>query len=135
MNVEKLLHDIYYNKHNYDGINQLWSKAKATNPSIKRDEVKKWLDNQNVYQQTAPTVGKKEYLPIYSESPYSFQIDLTFFPRYASRNDGYTVLYTAININTRFAFAYKAKTKDMKTIYHRLPEGYGEKNSYQHYHM
>jgi hypothetical protein len=116
MNVEKLLHDIYYNKHNYDGINQLWSKAKATNPSIKRDEVKKWLDKQNVYQQTAPTVGKKEYLPIYSESPYSFQIDLTFFPRYASRNDGYTVLYTAININTRFAFAYKAKTKDMKTI-------------------
>lgn len=116
MTDEELLFDLYYNKHNYDSANVLYSKAKIVHPKIKLQLVKEWLSKQQAKQQTKAKVGKKEYLPIYSELPYSFQIDLTFFPRYEKQNKGYIVLFTAININTRFAYAYYGKNKDMKTI-------------------
>ena len=51
-------------------------------------------------------VGEKISKPIYSETNYSFQINSNFFPRYKKQNNGYDVLFTAININTRFAYAY-----------------------------
>lgn len=122
MNNNKLLHNLYYNLHNYDGVNQLFKKAKDVEPSITLDEVRDWLNKQQSYQQTKVKVGKKEYMPIYSETPYCFQMDLTFFPRYASRNKGYSVLFTAINVNSRFAYAYAAKRKDMHTILEFLKE-------------
>jgi hypothetical protein len=116
MKDNELLFDLYYNKHNYDGINQLFNKAKQLHPTISKDAVRDWLNEQKPYQQTKTKVGKKEHLPIYSEVPYSFQIDLTFFPRYTSKNDGYNMLFTAININTRFAYGFYGKDKTMDTI-------------------
>ena len=122
MTDEELLFDLYYNKHNYDNANVLYHKAKIAHPQIKLQFVKDWLNKQQAKQQTKTKVGKKQFLPIYSELPYSFQIDLTFFPRYDKQNNGYTVLFTAININTRFAYAYYGKNKDMKTIINFLKE-------------
>jgi hypothetical protein len=116
MKDSDLLNDLYYNKHNYDGITNLYKKAKKINVNITKDFVKEWLDLQSSHQQTAVKVGKKDYLPIYSETPYSFQIDLTFFPRYATRNKNFSVLFTAINVNSRYVFAYKSKDKSMTTI-------------------
>lgn len=116
MDDKTLLHRLYYDNHNYDGINQLYNKAKEINPKISRDFVSKWLNKQDSYQQTFKKVGENIYLPIYSEIPYSFQIDLTFFPKYTSKNGGNVLLFTAINVNTRYAYAYYAKNKDMKTI-------------------
>lgn len=116
MKSDYILHDIYYVQKNYDGINALYAKAKIVDPSIKKEFVKDWLNAQSAYQQSKPEVGKKSYLPIFSETPYAFQIDLTFFPKYTSSNKGYSVLFTAININTRFAYAYKSKDKSMTTI-------------------
>ena len=117
MNDDELLHDLYYNKHNYGGLEQLYKKAKLIHPKIKKAFVSDWLTSQTAKQQTEKiTVGKKSFLPIYSEVPYSFQIDLTFFPRYAKQNDNNTVLFTAININSRYVYAYYGKDKSMTTI-------------------
>ena len=117
MKNDELLNDIYYNKHNFDGVNNLYLKAKATNKDISKDFVKEWLNKQATQQQNSTVYTKKKaYLPIYSETPFSFQIDLTFFPRYKKYNQDYYVLFTAININTRYAYAYYTKTKDMDTI-------------------
>jgi hypothetical protein len=58
--------------------------------------------------------NKKQYLPIYSDTPYAFQIDLTFFDSTKRLNDGYNVLFTAINVNTRFANAIIRKIKVQK---------------------
>ena len=116
MNDEELLYDLYYKKHILDGVNGLYKKAKIIHPKITIKFVKEWLKKQEAQQQTTETVKKKQYLPIYSDIPYSFQIDLTFFPRYTDYNNGYNVLFTAININTRFVYAYIAKKKDAKTI-------------------
>lgn len=117
MNDEEVLKDLYYKKHVLDGINSLYKKAKVIHPNIKKDFVKEWLKKQEAHQQTTVTpIIKKQYLPIYSDVPYAFQIDLTFFPRYTDYNKGYNVLFTAINVNTRFVYAYIAKKKDSVTI-------------------
>ena len=121
MTDEELLEFLYHKKHNYGGLEQLYTKAKIQHPSIKKIFVKEWLSNQKQYQLTkTEKVGKKEFLPIYSEKKYSFQIDLTFFPRYKKYNKEYWVLFTAININTRYAFAYYATDKTMSKILNLL---------------
>lgn len=117
MTDEQLLNYLYHEKKNYGGVEQLYNKAKIRHPSIKKSFVKEWLDKQKGYQlNKVKKVGKIIYLPIYSETPYSFQIDLTFFPRYKKYNKDNYVLFTAININTRFAYAYYGKDKESKTI-------------------
>ena len=112
MNNTDLLHDLYYVKLNFDGANILYNKAKLINKDISFDFVKDWLNKQATHQQTSNTSKRLNFLPIYSESPFGFQIDLTFFPRYTKQNDGYFILFTAININTRYAYAYYCKSKD-----------------------
>ena len=62
-------------------------------------------------------VSKKEFLSIYSDMPYSFQKDLTFLSRYKKQNNGFYFLFTTININTRFVYAFYGKNKDMITIF------------------
>ncbi len=116
MDDESILKDLYYKQHNYDGVEQLYKKAKKISKSIKREFVSQWLKKQVSAQQTHRKVGKKKFDHIFSESPYSFQIDLTFFPRYKKENSGNYVLFTAININTRYAYAYYSKDKSMNTI-------------------
>lgn len=122
MTDDEVLNDLFYNKKNMDGIAQLYKKAKIVHPKITIKIVKTWYDLQNVNNITKKEVGSKFYLPIYSDLPYSFQIDLTFFPRYTSYNKGYYVLFTAININTRFVYAYYGKNKERDTILNFLKE-------------
>jgi hypothetical protein len=116
MNDEDLLNDLYYKKLNFDGSNVLFQKAKLINKNIKLEFVDDWLSKQSTHQQNSNKSKRRVFLPIYSESPYGFQIDLTFFPKYKKQNDDYYVLFTAININTRYAYAYFSKNKDSKTI-------------------
>jgi len=115
---KEYLEYLYYTKHNYGGIDQLYKKAKEARPEIRKEFVREWLNDQKSYQLVKPEkVGiKKDFLPIYSEKRYSFQIDLTFFPRYKEYNRKYYVLFTAINVNTRFAYAYYSKNKRGSTI-------------------
>jgi hypothetical protein len=121
MNDEELLKYLFY-KHLVYSFNELYKNAKEAHPSIKKSYVKEWFDNQQAVQMINKPVGKKEFLPIYSETPYSFQIDLTFFPRYKKQNNGNTVLFTAININSRYAYAYYSKNKEMTTILNFLKQ-------------
>ena len=116
MTDEELLIDLFYTKKNYDGVTELFKNAKINHPKIKKDFVSEWLKKQQSIQQNHVVVEKNVFKPIYSTTPYSFQIDLTFFPRFKKQNGGNYVLYTAININTRFAYAYFSKDKESKTI-------------------
>jgi hypothetical protein len=122
MTDEELLNNLMYIKHNYDSIDNLHKKAKAINPNIKRKFVSEWMSKQQSVQMNNNKIQKKEFKPIYSETPYSFQLDLTFLPRYKKQNDGYYVLFTAININSRYAYAYFSKDKKMDTILNFLKD-------------
>ena len=120
MTDEELLKYLFYKKHIYS-FNELYKKAKEAHPAIKKNYIKEWFENQQSIQLTnKPTKDKNEYLPIYSEVSYAFQLDLTFFPRYTKKNYGYEVLFTAINVNTRYAYAYPCKTKEIQFILEAL---------------
>jgi len=98
MDYENLLKDIYYKNKNFDGVNELYRKAKLRDNSIKIKQVLEWLNKQLPAQRTSQKIkSKKDFLPIYSDAPNSFQIDLTFFDRYKNQNKGYYILFTAIN--------------------------------------
>jgi len=122
MTDEELLNDLYYVKKNYDGVEALYKKSKVIHPSITKSFVSEWLKKQQSNQVTYKKIGKKTFLPIYSEIPYAFQIDLTFFPRYVKQNKGFEVLFTAINVNTRFVYAYYSKNKTGSVILDMLKD-------------
>ena len=114
--TDNILYDLYYNKRNFDGVDKLYTKAKKINPNISFNEVNKWLKKQATYQLNYNKKEKKQFLPIYSEVPNAYQIDLTFFPRYKKQNKNNYVLFTAIEINTRYAYADYSKDKNADTI-------------------
>ena len=116
MNDNELLNKLYYKDLIMTGSNELYKKAKEVHPKITMKIVKEWLSNQQSSQMNNKPIKKNEFKPIYAEQPYSFQIDLTFFPRYKKQNSEYYVLFTAININTRFGYVYYSKDKEMTTI-------------------
>ena len=116
MDHEKLLNKLYYEDLNFIGVNPLYTLAKKHDNTITKEFVSNWLKNQSTQQQTTKSIKKKEYKPIYSEDYYSYQIDLTFLNKYKNKNDGIYVLFTAININSRYAYAYYGKNKDTTTI-------------------
>ena len=101
MNDDELLHKLYYKELILGGVQVLYKAAKQAHPKITMKIVKEWLNKQQASQLNSKPIIAKDFKPIYSEQPYAFQIDLTFFPRYKKQNDKYYVLFTAININTR----------------------------------
>ena len=115
---EKLLNKLYYEDLNFIGVNPLYNLAKKHDKTITKEFVSNWLKSQSTQQQTTKMVKKKEYKPTYSEDPdyYAYQIDLTFLNKYKNSNNGIYVLFTAININSRYAYAYYGKNKETTTI-------------------
>ncbi len=85
MTDDELLINLFYKKFIYS-FNDLYKKSKQAHPSITKTYVRDWFNKQQSVQMSNKPVGKKEFLPIYSDTPYSFQIDLTFFPRYKKQN-------------------------------------------------
>ena len=98
--INNLLDNLYYKQQNYDGVDGLYKKAKLIEKSITRASIKDWLNKQNTKQITTKKTDKKMFLPIYSETPYSFQIDLTFFPRYKKQNKNLTY-YSPLSMSIR----------------------------------
>ena len=116
MTDDEILNQLFYKKYIYS-YNELYKRAKEINPLIKTKFIKEWHSKQQAIQQTTKKIkSKKDFLPIYSETPHAYQLDLTFFPKYKKQNKGFEVLFTAININTRFAFAYACKSKEIINI-------------------
>ena len=126
MTDDELLNHLYHVKKNYGGAKQLYDKAKIQHPKITFKIVDKWLKDQASYQLNKEDVKQKQFLPIYSDIPNNYQIDLTFFPRYKKENKGYWVLFTAININTRYSYAYYGKDKEKQTILDMLKLMHGK---------
>ena len=121
MNDEELLNYLF-NKELIYSFSELNKKAKEAHPNIKTSFIRDWFNQQQGIQMSNIKIKKTGFLPIYSDMPYSFQLDLTFLPRYKTQNKGFYVLFTAININTRFVYAYYGKNKNMETILNFLKQ-------------
>jgi hypothetical protein len=110
--MEELLKEIYYDpKQGFIGAKALYLKAVQRDPTITKSFVKQWLIDEPVNQVHREITTKKNYLPIYSNRSGSFQIDLSFIPKFKKINKGYWIMFTAVNINTRVGYAYKMQSK------------------------
>ena len=116
MDDSEIFDYIYFKKLVMDNFKTFYEKAKMMKPSIKKIDALEWWNNLKANQMTKTKIEKKEFLPIYSKSQYSFQVDLTFIPQYKKQNDGYDILFTMININTRFVYYYPMKNKELSTL-------------------
>ena len=58
--IADLLDQLYYKEHNYDGVEQLYKKAKAFNITIKKSDVKNWLEKQQTKQTYARSIHQIE---------------------------------------------------------------------------
>ena len=130
MNHEKLLNKLYYEDLNFIGVNPLYELVKKHDKTIKKEFVSNSLKSQSTQQQTPTKIKKKEFKPIYSDDFYSYQIDLTFLNKYKNSNDGIYVLFTAININSRYAYAYYGKNKETSKILNFLEKFKKDSNKY-----
>lgn len=120
--LDTILQDYYFNKKYYVNANALLKLVKPICEKyevlVNKQLIQQWLDDNSVDQQmqTVQPPIKKNYLPYFTEYHNSYMIDLTFLPRYKKYNKQYYVLFTAININTRVAYAYYSKDKTADTI-------------------
>ena len=129
--MDEILRKLYYDpKTGYVGIDGLYRKAKLIDNHITMGYVKKWMDRQEsrqINKQELP--NKKDTLPIFSSQGDSYQIDLTFFPKYKKQNKGYLIMMTCVNVNNRLGYIYKAKTKNTEDIIHMLNQFYKDTNN------
>jgi hypothetical protein len=116
MDDNEIFDYIYYKKLIMDNFKTFYERTKMMKPSIKKTDALEWWNNLKANQMTKTKIEKKEFLPIYSKSQYSFQVDLTFIPQYKKQNDGYDILFTMININTKFVYYYPMKNKELSTL-------------------
>jgi hypothetical protein len=125
MTDTELLKKLYYDpKTGFVGSQALYKKAKEIDSNTKQKDVLAWLKTQVVGQIHKEQNRTTPFLPIFSTTPNSFQIDLAFLPKYKKINNNFEVILTCININTRVAYAYKAKDKKTPTIIGMLNEFY-----------
>jgi hypothetical protein len=131
--IDVILEKLYYSpKTGYIGIEALWNKARELQDDIKRKDVKQWMDQQQVRQLNKTTGIKPKFMPIFSNEGESYQIDLTFLPKFKKQNHGYDIMMTCININTRKGYAYMAKNKEQNTIVDLLDKLFEDTNKRIH---
>lgn len=110
------LRKLYYNPVTGLGTaRSLFLIAKKEEPKIKFNDVKKFVSKQET-NQVFHTNKKINYPAIIGHTNNDYQLDLMFFDEYKSKNDGYHVILTAIEITSRKAYAYPLKNKTEASI-------------------
>ena len=96
------------------GFNKQNLKNYAMSKGIPSKAVDEWYSKQEVAQLHKPVVAKNFY-PIVGELGH-YNVDLTFYEQYKTKNKGYFVILTCIEITTRRAYARILKNKSAKSV-------------------
>ena len=84
---DNILEKLYYNPTTgYIGTVALFKKAREIQSDIKQKDVKEWMEKQQVRQLNKSSGLKPKYMPIFSNEGESYQIDLTFLPKFKKQN-------------------------------------------------
>lgn len=112
---EELLKKIYYDPSIGLGTaRSLFKLVKENNKKIKYDQVKEWVDKQENKQIFYH--NKNINYPAIIGQDDDYQADLMFLDEFKSKNDGYHIIFTAIELTSRKAYAYKLKYKTDQSI-------------------
>jgi Fe2+ or Zn2+ uptake regulation protein len=119
---ERLLKNIYYDpKKGFTGAKALYEKVKERNQSISLKKVKLWLKNNDLQQTFKESKRAKKYPKIVGKIGY-YQADLTFLDKYKRKNNGYSILLTCIDINSKEGYVVGLKNKFQNTIVEAFEE-------------
>ena len=107
---ERIIKEVYEDKEQgYGSIKDTFKQAVKKDPSIKLDDVKKYLDKQS-FRQTQFTY--KKFNSYISPGPmYELEVDLVDFTEKAKQNDGFRYGLVAIDNFTKFAWVVPMKGK------------------------
>lgn len=113
---EELLKKIYYNPAIGLGTaRSLFNIVKENDKKIKYSIVKEWVDKQE-NKQIFYHNKIIHYPAIIGHSDNDYQADLMFLDEFKSKNNGYHIIFTAIELTSRKAYAYKLKYKTNESI-------------------
>ena len=112
---EKIIKAVYEDKEQgFGSIKDTFKQAVKKDPSIKLDDVKKYLDKQP-HRQTQFTY--KKFNSFVSPGPlFEFEMDLIDMTAKAKENDGYQYGWVAIDNFTKFAWVVPMKEKNAENL-------------------
>ena len=115
---EQILRKVYYNpKTGFQGAEKLYNKANKIDPRIDREDVSKFLKQQEIYQLHKEVHRKEGYLKTFvGHIAEQIQIGLIDMQKYSKHNEGYNWIITMIDIFTRYAFTIAVKSKSGKDV-------------------
>ena len=115
---ESLLKRIYYDPvTGFQGVQNLYKRAKESDPTITTRKVEAWLKRQATNQIHAAPERIKHYWPIKSNyKDHIWQTDLLDVSAMAHNNSGVNFLLCVVDIYTRFAWVRALKNKEAKTV-------------------
>ena len=118
---EKIIKEVYEDKEQgFGSIKDTFKQAIKKDPSIKLDDVKKYLDKQS-FRQTQFTY--KKFNSYISPGPmFEFEMDLIDFTAKAKENDGFRYGLVAIDNFTKFAWVVPMKDKKEPTVIEAFKE-------------
>lgn len=99
----------------YGGKYRLYDKFGKNNKNI----IEKSLRASDVYSRFLQYKKPRRYSPVYVDNKRElFQSDLIAFTNkeLADKNDGYLYLFTTIDVFSKYAWVYKLKNKECKTV-------------------
>ena len=113
--TEQYLRKLYYDLDRniaYTSESQLWTQIKRDKKQITKDELKKWLAEQNTVtlhkQYNKPRIYRKTRVNKVNEQ---WQADLVEMREFAEMNKGYNYMLTVIDCFSRSAWIKPLKTK------------------------
>ena len=110
----QIIKEVYENKEfGYGGINETYQKAHAIDPTIRRLDVKNYLDKLSHRQTQYKHTGQNSFV---SPQPlFEFEIDLINMTKTATSNNGFEWCFVAIDNFTKFAWGIPMKSNDRNT--------------------
>ena len=105
----------YYEKLNYPGTERLFKEIIKKHPSITKDEVKTFVNDQLETQLLNPgTKGKGGHIVALQPNEI-WEVDIFELLSYGKQNKGNLHIYCVVDVFTRKAYARPMKTKTMKS--------------------
>lgn len=117
--TRKILSALYYDTKkvgSFSGLNKFFDAVKGK-VAISRNEVKKWLQEQDVYTVFKSARKKFQRLPtVQHDIDAQWQGDLMDLSYFANANDGFKYLLVFIDILSRYAWVMPLRTKSSQSV-------------------